>query len=313
MKGTLIEAVPNFSDGCREEVINAVVTAAASVTGVRLLDLHSDPDHNRSVLTLAGEPDGISDALFAATSTAMELIDLSVHRGEHPRIGAMDVIPLIPLSGTDLARCTEVAVELGGRIARELEIPVFLYGEAARCPEFRNLAYIRRGGLERLVERMTKGVLRPDLGPPRPHPTAGAVAIGARGPLIAFNVNLATDDLEAARFIARKVRGSSGGLPNVKALGIRLGRRGLVQVSMNLEDFRQTPVHAAYHAVLNEARKMGVEVAGYELVGLVPQEAIPDRNEEHPELYEFFKEGRILEQRLAEDTHDYRHSDRPRN
>jgi len=273
----LIECVPNFSEGRRDEVISAIKAAveAHAGEGVRLLDSLADPDHNRLVLTFLGPPEAVVEAAFDACRKASELIDMNVHRGSHPRIGAADVIPLVPARAVEMSECIDLARALGARIARELDIPVYLYEEAAVRPERRSLADIRKGQYEGLKEAVAVDPARtPDYGPPRLHPTAGATVVGARWPLIAFNVNLASSDIRVAREIARAVRESSGGLPCVRAIGLRLEDRDLVQVSMNLTNFRVTPVHVAFEAVRREAARRGVEVVESEVVGLVPAEAL---------------------------------------
>lgn len=268
----LIECVPNFSEGRRPEVVAEIVEVMRG-QGVTVLDLHADPAHNRSVVTMAGAPEKVLEAAFRACQVAAELIDMERHRGEHPRIGATDVIPLVPLEGATLEDCVRWARELGRRIGEELGIPVYLYGAAATRPERVRLADVRRGEYEGLKEAISLPERRPDFGPARLHPRAGATAVGARPFLIAFNVNLDSTDLGVARAIARAVRESSGGLPAVQALGLRL-QDGRVQVSMNLLDFRRTSLVTLYSRVEEEARARGVEVAESELVGLAPAEAL---------------------------------------
>ncbi|MBI4576989.1 MAG: glutamate formimidoyltransferase, partial [Planctomycetes bacterium] len=229
----MLECVPNFSEGRRPEVVARIEAAAAAAAGVRVLDRHVDPDHHRAVLTLAGEPAALVDGAVRAVAAAVEAIDLGSHQGAHPRIGAADVVPFVPLAGSTLADAVEAARAAGRRIGEELGVPVFLYGEAAARPDRRALPDIRRGGLEALRGRPA---LEPEFGPGRLHPTAGACCVGARGPLVAFNLELSTDDEELARRIARRVRESDGGLPGVRALGLRLASRGVAQVSLNLVD-----------------------------------------------------------------------------
>ena len=269
----IIECVPNFSEGQRREIVDAIAGAAV-LPGVQILDLAMDASHNRSVLTLLGEPEAVIEAAFRAVRRAAELIDMDAHRGEHPRIGAADVVPLVPVMGVDMAECVMWARELGRRIGDELGIPVYLYGEAALRPERRDLPNVRRGQYEGLKEAIASDPdRRPDFGPTRLG-KAGATAVGARKPLIAFNVNLATPDLQVAKAIARRVREASGGLPAVRALGVDLSERGMVQVSMNLLDYEQTPIHVAFEAVRAEAHNLGISIAGCELVGLVPLAAL---------------------------------------
>ena len=275
MTTALIECVPNFSEGRELAKIDRIVEAIAGVGGILVLDRESDPDHNRSVLTFAGPPEAVLEASVRAAGEAARLIDLNVHRGEHPRIGAMDVLPFVPLRGASMEECAALAVQAGERIWRRWRVPIYLYGEAARQPERRNLADIRRGGFEALREEARRGGnRRPDIGGPELHPTAGAVAAGARKILVAYNIQLASDDLAAAKAIARRIRESSGGLPCVKAMGVRLASRGQVQVSMNLTDYEVTPPHAAFAAVEEEARRLGIAVDGSEVIGLAPRRAM---------------------------------------
>lgn len=269
----IFECVPNFSEGRRADVLDAI-RQAALVDQVRVLGLDGDPDHNRAVLTLMGEAEPLSQAVFNAMRTAVSLIDLSTHHGAHPRIGAVDVVPFVPWCNATMDEASDLAHALGERVSRELHVPVFFYGRAALKPERRNLAEVRRGEFEGLSERLARNPA--DLGPPTPHPTAGAVAIGARQVLIAFNVFLDTQDLGAARAIARAVRGSSGGLVGVKALGMELPSRGRVQVSMNLVDYRTTSLPRALEMVRREAERLGVRVQDTEVVGLMPFGAVED-------------------------------------
>ncbi|MGB4337261.1 MAG: glutamate formimidoyltransferase [Bacillota bacterium] len=271
-----IECVPNFSEGRRPEVVAEIVTAIASVEGVRILDYSSDAAHNRSVVTLIGPPGPVVEAAFRGIARARDLIDMRTHEGEHPRLGATDVVPFVPIAGATMSQCVELAVALGERVGRELEIPVYLYEEAATCPERRNLADIRRGEYEGLFEKITKPEWSPDFGPSVVHPTAGATVIGARLPLIAFNVNLTTSDLNVAKKIAQAVRASSGGLAYVKALDVLLNDRNVAQVSMNLVNYRRTPIPRVMEMVRREAARWGVGVLESELIGLVPLDAVLD-------------------------------------
>lgn len=275
MASPLIECVPNFSEGRRPEVITALAAAAQSVRGTRLLDVSSDPDHNRTVLTFIGSPEAVLDAAFQSAEVAVARIDLRTHRGVHPRIGAVDVLPFVPLYQAELSECVGLAHRLGDLLSIRLGLPVYFYSAAAPGPNRRTLAQIRRGGFEALGEVIARRDRRPDLGPVRAHPTAGAVAVGARNVLIAFNVNLHSEELQAARAIARAVRESSGGLPAVQAMGVRLPSRGLVQVSMNLLDYRTTSVQRAFDRVAAEAAKSGIEVEEGELIGCAPRDALP--------------------------------------
>jgi glutamate formiminotransferase len=295
----IVECVPNFSEGRNSGVIDAIVEAIAAA-GAAVLHRTSDPDHNRSVVTFAGAPERAADAAFRAVAQAAARIDLRQHVGVHPRIGATDVVPFVPVSGIGLEDCAALAAEVGRRIWEELGVPVYLYEAAARRPERRNLADIRRGGFEGLREAVRTNPARlPDFGGPELHPSAGATVVGARKFLVAFNVNLATADVEAARRIARKVRASSGGLPCVKAIGLPLASHGLAQVSMNLTDFEVTGVGRAFAAVREEAAREGVAVAGSELIGLAPRAAFEDAAASLLAL-EAFHRGMVLENRIEE-------------
>ena len=261
----MLESVPNFSDGRDRATIDALAGALSGPA--ELLDVHSDPDHNRSVFTLVGEEDALVAALLAGVACAQERIDLRDHRGAHPRIGAADVVPVVPVDPADAGRARECALVVAGRIGAELELPVFLYGESGggRGPSF-----FRTGGPDELQTRIDAGELAPDFGPARLDPRAGGVIVGARRPLIAFNVNLASDDVEAARAIAAVVRERGGGFPGVRALGLSLPRAGHAQVSMNVEDYEAAALHDILGRVEQEAHARGVEVSGAELVGLMP-------------------------------------------
>jgi glutamate formiminotransferase len=260
-----LEAVPNFSEGRDLAVIDAL--GAALAAHARVLDVHADADHNRSVFTLVGDSEELVDALLAGVACACERIDLRRHEGAHPRIGAADVVPIVPLRPADMEHAREAALELARRIGDELELPVFLYAELAPG---RGPAFFRRGGPGELQRRIDDGEIAPDFGPGRLHPAAGGVIVGARRPLIAFNVNLASADVDAAREIARAVRERDGGFPGVRALGLELSRAGFAQVSMNVEDWEAAALHEIVAAIEREAAARGVEIAGTELVGLMP-------------------------------------------
>jgi glutamate formiminotransferase len=291
----LVECVPNFSEGRRAEILEVILLAVHRVPGAVLLDSSSDPDHNRSVVTLAGRPEAVQDAAFAAVEVAARRIDLRAHRGEHPRIGAADVIPFVPLRGIPMPECAGLARAFGRRVGEELGLPVYLYGEAALRPERKLLAAVRKGEYEGLAAAIQTDPARaPDFGPARLG-SAGAVAVGARAPLIAFNVYLDTCDLKIARAVARRVRASAGGLPALQALGLMVG--GLAQVSMNLTDYAQTPIPRAYEAVRAEAARMGVDVKRSELIGLIPRQAAAGWLPADIRLADF-SERRILEYRL---------------
>lgn len=271
----LVEIVPNFSEGRNQNIIKELGDAVGSVDDVYLLDRHSDQDHHRTVLTIVGTPEGVAQVSYLLAEKARSLIDLRNHDGVHPRVGALDVVPCIPFFNSTMAECVELARAIGLRIGRELAIPVFLYEEAATHSSRKNLAHIRQGGLGKLQERMdTQSNWMPDFGPPVLHPSGGASVVGARSFLIAFNMNLLTSDVRIAKNIAKLVRDSNGGLPFLKAIGIALPSQGLVQVSMNLTDYKITSLQQAYEAVKAEATGLRVGIQSSEIVGLVPQEAI---------------------------------------
>jgi glutamate formiminotransferase len=277
---TLIESVPNVSEGRRLEVVDRLAGALESVPGAHLLDRTSDPSHNRSVFTLAGENDAVADALERLVAVALREIDMERQSGEHPRIGAVDVVPFVPLGETTLETCVELARDFGRRIAARFDLPVYLYAAAATRPERVKLADVRRGQYEGLREEIATRGREPDFGPARTHPRGGATCVGARPFLIAWNVNLASNDLELAKRIAHRIRESSGGLPAVQAKGFFIEELGCAQVSMNLLDFGRTPLWAAWEAVRVEAAEDGVELAESELIGLAPLaafEAVADR------------------------------------
>jgi glutamate formiminotransferase/glutamate formiminotransferase/formiminotetrahydrofolate cyclodeaminase len=294
----IVECVANFSEGRNPDILQALVAAVQSVPGVALLDETMDRDHHRSVVTFAGRPFSVAEAAFQAARVATELIDLRSHEGVHPRVGATDVIPFVPIQGVTMEECVQLAKLVGQRLGNELHIPVFLYEEAATRPDRRRLEAIRRGELKGLAARMeSEPGWAPDFGPRRLHETAGATAVGARPPLIAFNVNLQTRDLTAAREIARVVRESGGGLPYVKAIGVELASRGLVQVSMNLTNYEKTPIHVALDAVQREVQHRGIGIAGTEIVGLVPQRALIQAAEQALRLERLDRQT-IIETRL---------------
>jgi glutamate formiminotransferase len=295
----LIECVPNVSEGRRVEVIEALLAALRGVDGVRVLDHSSDASHNRTVLTFAGDASSLHAAVLSLFDVALSAIDLRSHRGEHPRMGAVDVVPFIPIEGATMADCVALAREVGDAVAARHHLPVFLYEEAASAPLRRNLEDIRRGEFEGLGAKLATPGWAPDFGPSQPHPTAGASAIGARMPLIAFNVNLATDRIDVARRIAAAVRHSSGGFRFVKALGVAVAERGLVQVSMNLTNYERTPIFRVFEAVRREAARYGVTVVDSEIVGLVPANALVGTAEYFLQLADF-KPGQVLEARLRE-------------
>jgi len=294
----LVECVPNFSEGRRPEVLDAIVNAITSVSGVYLLGREMDSDHNRAVVTIVGTPDAIGEAAIRGVGAAAKLIDLTKHQGEHPRIGATDVVPFIPIRGVTIEQCIAIATHTAREIAERFQIPVFLYESAATRPDRVNLENIRRGQFEGLREEIAGDPdRRPDFGQPRIHPTAGATVVGARKFLVAYNVNLSTNNVGIAKFIAKRVRHSSGGLRYVKAMGVLLTERNLAQVSMNLTDFEQTPIEVVFEMVRREAERYGVSIVGSEIVGLIPQKAL-NRAADYYLRVENFRPDMILENRL---------------
>src|SRR5215472_8147668 len=295
----LIECVPNFSEGRDPGKVDAIVAAMSSVPGVYVLDREMDADHNRSVITLAGEPDAVAEAALLGAGKAMELIDLTKHAGAHPRVGATDVVPFIPIDGVTIEDCVALARRVGNEIWNRYRIPVFFYEAAAMRPDRVNLENVRRGQLEGLREEMKKNLDRqPDVGEPKVHPTAGVTVVGARKFLIAYNVNLNTPDVEMANKIAKAIRFSSGGLRYVKSMGVELKARSLAQVSINLTDFEQTPMHRVYEIVKREAERYGTRPVGSEIVGLLPKKALEMAADFFLQL-ESFSPAQVFENRLA--------------
>lgn len=296
----MIECVPNFSEGRDAGVVDQIARAIASVDGVILLDREMDPDHHRSVITFAAPAEVVAEAAVRGVERAVQLIDLTRHSGGHPRIGAADVVPFVPLEGVSIEECVALAHRAGEEIWRRCGVPVYFYEAAAKDPERVRLENIRRGQFEGLREEIRANpARRPDVGGPELHATAGATVVGARKFLIAYNINLATSDIEAAKRVARKVRASSGGLPCVKAMGVELKERRVAQVSMNLTDFEQTPVHVVFEAVRREAAAEGTAIAGSEIIGLIPKKAL-EMSAAHFLQVENFHAGLVLENRLAE-------------
>ena len=295
----LVECVPNISEGRRTEVVDALVQAVRRVPGVRLLDHSSDRAHNRSVITMAGEPSSLKEAVLALFEGAVATIDLRAHAGEHPRLGAVDVVPFIPIERVTMDECATLARETGAEVAQRFQVPVYLYEEASTNPTRRNLEDIRDGQFEGLVTKMSSPDWAPDYGPRAPHPSAGASVVGARMPLIAYNINLATNRLDVAKKIAAAVRHSSGGLRYVKAMGVALEDRGIVQVSMNLTNYEQTPLPRVFDAVVREAERYGVVVLESEIVGLVPAAALVGASESFLRLGSVTQD-QILEHRLRQ-------------
>ena len=290
----LVECVPNVSEGRRAEVVGGLVQAVRRVPGVRLLDHSSDRAHNRSVITMAGESAPLKQAVLALFEGAVAAIDLRAHAGEHPRLGAVDVVPFIPIEGATLDECVTLARETGAEVARRFQVPVYLYEEASTNPTRKHLEDIRRGQFEGLAVKMSSPGWAPDYGPSVPHPSAGASVVGARMPLIAYNVNLATNRLDVAKKIAAAVRYSSGGFPHVKAMGVALEDRSIVQVSMNLTNYEQTPICRVFDAVVREAERHGVAVLESEIVGLVPAAALVGASES------FLRFGSVTQDQILE-------------
>ncbi|PNR98613.1 glutamate formiminotransferase [Petrotoga mexicana DSM 14811] len=296
----IVECVPNFSEGRDKEKLERIVDEVRKQEGVKLLDYSMDKDHNRSVVTFVGEPDMVIEAAFNACKKAAELIDLRTHKGEHPRMGATDVIPLIPIKNITMQECVEYSKKLAKRIGEELNIPVILYEKSASRPEREDLAVIRKGEFEGMFEKLKQEEFKPDFGPDQPHESAGVTAVGARMPLIAFNVNLNTNNLDIAKKIAKAVRGKSGGFKYCKALGFELKERNIVQVSMNMVDYTKTPLYRVFQVIENEANRYGVSVVGSEIVGLVPLNALVDTADYFLKL-EDFSYDRVLENKIYGD------------
>ena len=295
----IIECVPNFSEGKRPEVIDAIVAAALAAGAVKLLDREMDANHNRAVLTFAGTIKEVEKAAFACVAAARERIDLNGHKGEHPRMGATDVVPFVPVRGASMEACVALARRVGRRIGEDLAIPVFFYEEAATRPERRNLADVRSGQFEGLRDLIGKDPARhPDFGPPKIHPTAGAVAVGARFFLVAYNVNLQSPDVKLAKSIAKQIREKDGGLKSVKAMGFELADRNLAQVSMNLTNYTVTSIEKVYVEIERLARAAGVEILESELIGLAPRAALPGGVPQRVKLAGFDPRKQILEELL---------------
>jgi len=294
----VIECVPNFSEGRNKEVLDALIKTATSVQGVTLLDHSSDTSHNRSVFTLAGSPEGIAEAAFKLCKTASEKIDLTKHSGEHPRMGAVDVIPFIPLTDCTMDECVALSKTVAKRIWDELKIPSFLYEDSCTKESRRNLAAIRKGEFEGMPEKLKQEDWQPDFGERKIHPTAGVIAIGARMPLVAFNVNLGTSDIAIANKIAKVIRGSSGGFKYCKAIGVMLDGRNIAQVSMNMVNYEGTPLYRVFEVIRSEAERWGVPIIGSELVGLSPAKALVDCAEYYLKMENFDYKKQVLENHL---------------
>lgn len=295
----IIQCVPNFSEGRDKEILEKILDEIRRVDGVKLLDYSMDKDHNRSVVTFIGEPENVIEAAFAACKIASGLIDLRNHKGEHPRMGATDVIPLIPISDVTMDECVGFSRELGKRIGEELGISVYLYEKSAAKAARQNLAEVRKGQYESMATKLKEDDWTPDFGPMELNLSAGVTAVGARMPLVAFNINLATTELEIAKKIAKVIRATGGGFSYCKALGLEIKERGIVQISMNMVDYTKSSLFRVFDTVEREARRYGVNVIGSELIGLVPQNALIDVAEYYLRL-ENFDSSQILENRMVE-------------
>ena len=291
----LMECIPNISEGRRMDLVEEFADIVRAVPGVTLIDYSSDASHNRSVFTFLGEPNQVLEAAFRFAQHAVEKIDLRVHQGEHPRMGAVDVIPFVPIRDMDMAECVELSKVLGARLADELDLPVFLYEESASAPHRKNLAAIRKGQFEGMAEKVLDEQWHPDFGGNRIHPSAGVVAVGARQPLIAFNINLDTSDVSIAKRIAKIIREKDGGFRAVKALGVMLEERNLAQVSINMCDYKQTPLYRVLEFVRFEAARYGVHVVGTEIIGLAPMMAFVDAADYYLQIEKFDAAKQVLE------------------
>ena len=296
---SIIQCVPNFSEGLNQEIIKQIVDAIKSVEGVKVLDHSSDKDHNRTVVTFVGNKENVVEGAFQGAKIAAQLIDMTTQKGEHPRMGATDVIPFIPIKGVTMEECVELANSLAKRVGEELSIPVYLYEKAATASHRTNLAKVRKGQYEGFKEKMQEDKWKPDYGPKEFNAKSGATAIGARMPLVAFNVNLNTDNIEVADKIAKNVRLAGGGLHSVKAMGVELKERGIVQISMNMVDYKKTPLYRAIELIKIEAQRYGVSVIGSEVIGLVPMDALIETVDFYLGIENFSKD-QILENRLYE-------------
>ena len=297
---TVIECVPNISEGRDSKIVSGIAEAVRSSPGVRLLDVSSDSSHNRSVLTFVADADGVRVGARALFDAAVPRIDLTRHSGEHPRMGAVDVFPIIPIRGATVEECVALSREVAAEVASRHGIPVYLYEDSATSEKRRNLAEIRKGEFEGFAAKMKGADWKPDFGPEAPHPTAGVVAVGARAPLIAYNINLATRDLGVADRIAKAIRHLGGGFRYVKAMGVELADRGQVQVSINMTNYRKSPLHRVFECVRSEAERHGVAIVGSEIVGLTPAEALVAAAEHYLRL-EKFSTDQVLELRLLDE------------
>ena len=294
----IIECIPNFSEGRDEKRVEELVSTAKSIPGVTLLDYSSDANHNRSVFTLVGDPDGIAEIAFQLCKKASEIIDMTNHEGEHPRMGATDVIPFVPIRNVTVDECVEISKQVAKRIWEELKIPSFLYEYSASSTNRQNLAAVRKGQFEGMPEKLLLEEWAPDFGERKIHPTAGITAIGARPPLIAYNINLDTPDLKIANAIAKAIRGSSGGFKYCKAIGIKLEDRNIAQVSMNMVNCEETPIYRVFETVKFEAKRWGVNILGSEIVGLANSKALIDCAEYYLQIEDFDYDKQVLENHL---------------
>ncbi len=296
----LIECVPNYSEGRNQAVIDKIAAHFEGREGLKLLDCSSDADHNRTVITAVGEPGPLMEAVIASAKTAAEEIDMTTHTGEHPRMGAIDVVPFTPVKDVTMDECVELSQKVAEKIGQDIGMPVFMYEASATRPEYKNLAKVRKGEFEGVKERIDDQGEQPDYGPSKMHPTAGAVAVGARKPLVAYNVNLSTGDVEIAKKIAKSIRERSGGLKNVKALGVYIDERQVAQVTMNLVDVEKTPIYRVHELIKVEAARYGVYITDCEIVGLTPAEALLDVARYYLQLDDF-RSDQVLENRLLEE------------
>ncbi len=294
----IIESIPNISEGRNQEIIEACVDQIRNTPGCTLLNYSSDPSHNRTVITYMGSPEGCEEASVKLAKKAVELIDLTKHEGEHPRMGCVDVMPFVPIKEASMEECVELSQRVGKRIAEEADLPVFLYEKSATAAHRQNLAKVRKGQFEGMAEKVQDPDWIPDFGGQRIHPTGGAVCVGARPPLIAYNINLGTDNLEIATKIGKIIRESSGGLKCVKAMGVMLEERNIAQVSINMTDFTVTPLHRVTELVRNEAARYGVPVIGTELIGLAPMQALFDAAEYYLQIEDFDPAVQVIENHL---------------
>ncbi|MCI7146825.1 MAG: glutamate formimidoyltransferase [Candidatus Fimisoma sp.] len=291
----IIESIPNISEGRNQEVIEACVDQIRTTAGCTLLNYSSDPNHNRTVITYIGDAKGVEEASVKLAKKAVELIDLTRHTGEHPRMGCVDVMPFVPIKDATNEECIELSKTVGRRIAEEADLPVFLYEMSAQKPARKNLATIRKGQFEGMSEKVKDPEWEPDFGGARIHPTGGVVAVGARPPLVAYNLNLNTSDVQIAKNIAKIIREKDGGLANVKAMGFMLEDRNIAQVSINMTDYRVTPLYRVTELVKAEAKRYGVKVIGSEVIGLCPMKALIDSAEYYLQIEDFDFEGQVLE------------------